>query len=628
MKLVLVTMPWHAFEIPSAAIGVLHATVNQQVPDVEVVDIYGSLEWVDFLAASGCPFGAEHYKVLSDEGYLYSAGDWIFTSALYGRDTYREDEYITFLNGDLVDPGLLRAAHRLAPAFIEKLANEVCAMRPEMVGFTTSFQQNISSLALATAIKRIDSSILTVMGGSNCDGVQGPALHRAFDVLDFVVSGEGEPGLLQLLDATRGNRELSEVAGLSWRTADGTTRTNAPASDLVEMDSVPTPNYHNYFARLMKSPYSSSVDRAVVLETARGCWWGELRHCTFCGINGSTIKFRSKSPEAAMAMIEEVVERYDVRAMYMVDNILDRRYLTTLLPEIAERQLGLTMHYEIKSNISYRELEVLQRAGVVHVQPGIESLSSRLLQVMRKGVDAIQNVRMLRDCGDLGLDVAWNYLFGFIGETPDDYEPIIEQMDRLWHLQPPAGCERLVLERFSPNFDNPDLGYIFRRPAPAYDYLYEVPYRLLRDIAYAFATPVQGISGDAERSLKEAVQLWRDNHRHTVLRLDVRRDGTARVERGVGEDMAEDLSIRHTAVAVELGAGLGYESLQRRLFRSGLSLGDGELEAAVESLDARGMLFRESDRFLTIASGTGRALAARADGRVEDEVDFRLAATP
>ena len=52
----------------------------------------------------------------------------------------------------------------------------------------------------------------------------------------------------------------------------------------------------------------------------------------------------------------------------------------------------------------------MRAGGMTSIQPGIESLSTRVLQVMQKGVSAAQNIQLLRWCGEVGINVAWNLL--------------------------------------------------------------------------------------------------------------------------------------------------------------------------------------------------------------------------
>src|SRR5205807_1753573 len=99
------------------------------------------------------------------------------------------------------------------------------------------------------------------------------------------------------------------------------------------------------------------------------------------------------------------------------DNILDMAYLGSLLPRLAGAGLDLGLHWEIKANLRRSQLQVLADAGVVAVQPGIESLSGQVLRLMDKGVTGCLNVRALRDAASCGLGVVWNYLYGFPGEN-------------------------------------------------------------------------------------------------------------------------------------------------------------------------------------------------------------------
>jgi magnesium-protoporphyrin IX monomethyl ester (oxidative) cyclase len=60
----------------------------------------------------------------------------------------------------------------------------------------------------------------------------------------------------------------------------------------------------------------------LLLETSRGCWWGAKQHCTFCGLNGGAMAFRSKSAERVVEEIRYLRDRYGVESLSVVDNIL------------------------------------------------------------------------------------------------------------------------------------------------------------------------------------------------------------------------------------------------------------------------------------------------------------------
>src|SRR5262249_4097122 len=131
--------------------------------------------------------------------------------------------YFRFLahNGITDDEtALIRAMRAIAPRFVEHLVAGIAATEPDVVGFTTTFQQNTASLAAARLLKRALPRVRTVFGGANCDGPQGAALHRNFPFVDYVVRGEGEAAFPALLDAIAAGEDpaaLDAIPGLCRR---------------------------------------------------------------------------------------------------------------------------------------------------------------------------------------------------------------------------------------------------------------------------------------------------------------------------------------------------------------------------------------------------------------------------
>jgi len=265
------------------------------------------------------------------------------------------------------------------------------------------------------------------------------------------------------------------------------------------------------------SPVNEYVTPFLYIEGSRGCWWGEKHQCTFCGLNGSLIDFRSKPADRFWGELTHLVERHRILDVMTADNIIDMAYFRDLLPRMAASGWDLRLQFEAKANVRADQIALLAAAGVCAVQYGIESLSSRVLALMDKGVTGGTNVRVMRDSEDHHLTVKWNYLYGFPGEQPDDYLFIIEQMPALAHLQPPMDASRITLERFSPYFDKPELGFARRSPAEFYRYVYDLPDSELMDLAYFFDTDDVGIGGATEKALIEAIARWQDDYPSSSL---------------------------------------------------------------------------------------------------------------
>ncbi|RLV04613.1 B12-binding domain-containing radical SAM protein [Streptomyces griseocarneus] len=514
MRVLLVNMPWASIDLPSLALGILKRSVDERVPGARAEVMHANIDYVDWVTKRA-DFTLRDYEYYSLASYFIGCGDWVFSSALYGDPEWRLAEFTEGTQGKVDGPRLAqaRSLHAIAEDFVRETAARIVDMAPDVVGLTSTFQQNAAALALARQVKELAPRIRTVMGGANCDGQQGEAVHRNFAFVDFVVRGEGEESFPALLNALRDGGDLAGVPGLCHRDARGRSVVNPMSTRPLPPAAILSPDYTGYFERLARSGARSWVEPKLVVESARGCWWGEKHHCTFCGLNGSFMQFRSKNPAAFYDEIMKLSQEHRVLDMYVVDNILDMTYLKSLLPRLTESGYGFRLQYEIKSNMRRHQLQVLVDAGVVYVQPGIENLNSRVLSLMDKGVTGCQNVRMLRDASTVGLCVAWNYLHGFPGEEAENYEDVIDQIPALEHLNPPGGpAGRIAVERFSPYFNNPGLGFRDLRPAKQYRIIYDLPESEMFDLAYIFDVPHQGVSQEIVDRLNAALTTWQESH--------------------------------------------------------------------------------------------------------------------
>ena len=174
----------------------------------------------------------------------------------------------------------------------------------------------------------------------------------------------------------------------------------------------------------------------------------------------------------------------------------------------------------VKANLRREQLSLMAEAGIESIQPGIESFNSRLLQLMRKGVSAIQNIQLLKWCQEIGIHVCYNVLYGFPQETPDDYGNLPTMFCMLSHLQPPGSMVPVTIERFSPYFFDKERFKLQYRPRPEYDYIYPTPRVDIPKVAYFFHGSWADQAGEpdeyvapARASLKE----WKTHAAHEKI---------------------------------------------------------------------------------------------------------------
>ena len=603
----LVAMPWQSFDLPSLPLALLRARLAEARPQDTVHEYYGYLRWAEFLLERTdgeiTPAVCEWASVTD---VFHGLGDWVFAGVLHGDPQWRVDRIRDYPSIDprAGDVGPAMAMRPHAAGFIDLAAAEILACEPQVVGLTTTFMQNVAVLSVARRLKELAPDVVIVLGGGNCDGPMGHALHRNHPFVDYVVRGEGEIVFPRLLERIERGLPPDDLPGVCWWKGEDSVA-NAMADRAVPPAVIPRPNFDEWQRVLHASPVSRFVEPKLLLEGARGCWWGEKHQCTFCGLNGTAIGFRSQPAERFWKDLEYLVTRHRILDIVTVDNIMDMAYFQDLLPRIAQAGWDLRLHYEVKANLRPEQIRMLAEAGV-HCQPGIESLSTRVLDLMDKGATGAINVRMLRDCETQGISASWNYLCGFPGETADDYLPIIDQIPALSHLQAPQVVGRIYVERFSPYFEDSSLGFAERRPHPIYDHVYDLPEEELLDLVYLLDSPPAGISAELERRLQDACETWRDGYVESslLIREDV-------PERLLIEDRrtafpAADYELTGWAAAAYrlLEQGRTAEALARELAGPGLA----QVRDWLAEQAGRGLLFTDDDTHLALAT---RALPTR-----------------
>jgi ribosomal peptide maturation radical SAM protein 1 len=508
---VLVSMPFMDADRPSIQLGLLKAIVAGH--GFPVRTLHANLD----LAAR---IGANPYRVLAaHRGRML--GDWLFSVEAFGeaapdRAARLLDEFVEDLPGLGQSPQeirdrLLALRDRDIPAYLDELVDGFDWAGARVVGFTSTFQQSTASFALARRLKARWPGIVTVFGGANFDGEMGVELVRRVDCVDIAVIGEGDVALPRLLDSLAAGVDPGVVPGVARRSGARVVAT-PPAPPRAALDDLPTPDYDEYFARAQTLGLGHGAGHRQVwipFESSRGCWWGAKHHCTFCGLNGTTMRFRSKSSDRVLAELAEQARRCRSFNFEAVDNILDMGYLTTLLPALVGSRADYQLFYEVKANLSRAQLRLLAQSGVNRLQPGLESLSSRVLRLMRKGVRAAQNVNLLRWAQYYGIHVEWNLLWGFPGEDPRDYAEQAAAMPHLAHLRPPSGAGRIWIERFSPLYtDQEAFPPRTRTPERSYRYVYPAEVDLDR-VAYFFEYNLDGALPDtAYDGVRGAVDEW------------------------------------------------------------------------------------------------------------------------
>jgi ribosomal peptide maturation radical SAM protein 1 len=497
-------------------------------------------------------------------------------------------------------------ARRHRHEFIDGCVREIERDNPRVVGFTTTFHQTCACLAVARRLKQSANPPVVIFGGANCEGAMGFELIKQFPWIDYVCTGEGDEVVPQFLDELVRSGEARPVPGILKQGDCASLTTPAPVR---QMDSLPVPNYSSYFEALRSSTIGRSIQPRLLVETARGCWWGEKQHCTFCGLNGQTMGYRSKSPNRAAEELSYLSKRYGIEQIEFVDNILDLKYIDTLFPDLARAGSKLEFFLETKSNLRFEQLRTLRQGGVRAIQPGIESFSNQVLRLMRKGCNGLQNIQLLRWCEELGITVFWNLLYGFPGESPAEYARMAELIPLLAHLQKPGYCGRIHVDRFSPLFTNERLGVSGPRASAAYSYLYPLTAEQLGNLAYFFEFDCGDHREPAEyaRALATEVVRWPEWTDPQRPRLDLFQTGSIVLITDT-RACAQRPSFVLTGLDANIYLGCDTAQTPRSIARQlGNAILEGEVRERLEWFRGARLMIEMDGRYLSLAVWRNRA---------------------
>jgi ribosomal peptide maturation radical SAM protein 1 len=547
----LVQMPFAAICRPSLALGLLTGYLDQAGLTSRV--LYGNLEFAEQI-------GGDVYRLVESTPQNGLLGEWVFAGTAFPEfqpdhatyleqstgGLFSEDEgglglyrVLRYLHPNLDVQALLWEVRRQAGVFVETLLEQVLASGPKIVGCTSMFQQQCASLALLRRVKQEAPEVVTMLGGANCEGEMGRAVHREFAWVDYVASGEVDLFFGELCRSLVDGRAITggalpagiwgpghrvpKTAGAPAPDVDTTAVEAAPSAEqramVADLDRVGVPDYDDFIEALERLPIGAYITPGLLAETSRGCWWGMKQHCTFCGLNGIGMAYRAKSPGRVLEELDGLTERYGIRRVQVVDNILDMKYLRTVLPGLAEREDRLVLFYEVKPNLKREHLEMFAAAGIRSIQPGIESMHSAILKLLNKGGSPVQNVQILKWGMELGISVGWNFLYGVPNEYDAWYGEMAEWVPLIAHLPPPMGMSRIRYDRFSPYHMRPEDFGIALRPDRRYSYIYPVSEPALAELVYFFEDRGERVRGDGDgvptgqagpglQALQAAIRHW------------------------------------------------------------------------------------------------------------------------
>jgi ribosomal peptide maturation radical SAM protein 1 len=493
----LVSAPWTLFNRPSLPLGALKAYLSKVVPQVQTDACHLYLQLAHAL-------GYKRYQGVSKRVWRAEA---VFSALLYPERAHLAESLYarTLKKGTAAPENFQQLVGQVSAVMADWLAR-INWSGLELVGFTISFCQVTASLYLISQIKAICPSLPVVVGGSSFSGERSAELLNRFPHIDYLVVGEGERPLSDLLRHLTGLRTRPAAA-----LPDGVYAfDNKPGepnrfSQLSRLDRLPVPDYDDYFNMLADFSPPHRFFPVLPIEGSRGCWWhrgdrsGQFKGCAFCNLNLQWQGYRTKRPDQVIREVDHLVGRHQVLSLAFADNAFPINHAASIFDGIRELGHDLSIFTELRAKTPPKLLRKMKAGGVDTVQVGIEALSSRLLAKMNKGVRAIDNLSMMKHCEALGIVNASNLMLHFPGSDDRDVKQTLDALAfARWYRPLKTVSFWLGLEspvhRFYRRFhirsvfNHPNLKKLFPEP-----------------VAAGIRFMIQGYRGDRTRQRK----LWR-----------------------------------------------------------------------------------------------------------------------
>lgn len=230
------------------------------------------------------------------------------------------------------------------------------------------------------------------------------ALETIPPFVDFVVQGEGEQALLDIVEGRAAQRVVK-------------------CRRLSNLDDLPMPAW-DYF---IHQPYNWGGDwfpgtPVFTMNTSRGCPF----HCTFCSV-GSIWgrKYTCFSAPRVVADVEYLIKTYGAQGIYFrEDNFTVNRERTEKFCHLLLNK-GIKMAWACETRVDSLDRDLvalMQRAGLCALYFGVESGSQKILDLLKKGITPEQTRTAFRWCREFGIKTAASVIVGVPGETPQDLQ--------------------------------------------------------------------------------------------------------------------------------------------------------------------------------------------------------------
>lgn len=306
-----------------------------------------------------------------------------------------------------------------------QLENVITRENPDIIGITALTFTLIDVMETLRIIKKVNPKIKTILGGPHVHIY--PEETLKIKEVDFVVLGEGELPIINLLENINNLEALKNNKGIAFRL--GEQIINNGREDFIQnLDELPFPARHltvykKYFSVLAKqSPVTT-------MFTSRGCPY----KCIFCDRPHLGKMFRFRTAANVVDEMEKIIQM-GIPEIFIYDDTftVDRQRVIDICDEILKRNLKIS--WDVRARVNTVDLELLkkmQQAGCERIHFGVEAGTKKILEVLRKGITLDQAKAAFSMSQKVGIQTLAYFIIGSPTETKQDILETIKVAKKL-----------------------------------------------------------------------------------------------------------------------------------------------------------------------------------------------------
>jgi predicted O-methyltransferase YrrM len=356
--------------------------------------------------------------VLKSAGYNVSCHDFsnIFYSLL-PKDVKQEIDQMYLPKGWLKDFNSWKKMY-LPDALVMHWVELIMASRPRVVGFSVYYTNLAASLLLASTLKKVSPETVIVFGGAQCLYME-TAPGAPYD---YMVVGEGEETIVELVRRLEQNEPMDKCAGLVF-IRDGQVIDTGTRPLIPDLSVIPYPDFGDFDPKLYPS-------KNLPMFTSRGC----INRCSFCAESSQWVRFRYRLAKDIVSEMEWHMQRYQPAYFDLTDSLINGNFreFEAICDLIIER--GLKVAWGGKARIDPRMTKAFMakayRAGLRYLMYGIESGSQAVLDHMLKHIKVPVVEEVIRDTKEAGVQVGGFFIVGYVNETEEDFQATLDFLRR------------------------------------------------------------------------------------------------------------------------------------------------------------------------------------------------------